>query len=228
MPITDDEKRRKYFRDYMRRQRAGPMSGIRIKPASPQPAPDLVPSLRAEINALKERVRVLEAEVARLRAAKAEQPKPEPKATPKPTQPKPPPAQPAPTKEQCDPDAVRRKIVEDCVRALVYRVPRHFLQDERMRKTDTREAICAAFMGRYDMLKEIVAPDRGISRAIFRRVWADLHPDSATGNPTAFQVLKSLERKIVVKQVTTYADLERKRAERSARAKAAWAKRKGK
>jgi hypothetical protein len=59
MPIKDDAKRRAYFAKYMRERRAGQ-----------KPEPKNSDDRQAEVNALKERIRVLEAELARERVKK--------------------------------------------------------------------------------------------------------------------------------------------------------------
>jgi hypothetical protein len=52
--------------------------------------------------------------------------------------------------------------------------------------TTVRETILAAFMQRYDRIKDIIGIDGGITNTIYRRMLADLHTDSGNGNKAAF------------------------------------------
>jgi hypothetical protein len=250
MPIPSNQ-RRDYFRDYMRKRRAA----AAVKPDDVKP-PD--PSRRCVFcgkpqahlwgtgtgtrtlicaDCATEAVRALQAATAREDSPRAERSAPKPKSKAKPA---PSPSRPAePTKKQWDERdelASRREHAENCLRALVYRVPRH--RHDGLRKDDVRETIVAAFMRRYGLIKDIFDIDQGITRRPVRVVLGDLHDDRAPAelkdlHKAAYIALKEMDRPrakggIIAAKATTYADMERQRAERSARGKAAAAKRKAK
>jgi hypothetical protein len=243
MPIKDDAERRAYFRDYMRRRRAGePMSAAETKIGQQNLRSVLLMNSAASIKAAAYEGpvddKIIEAcqRAANAWSELAERVKAE--AKPKPEQP-----------------AFNEAEALERIRALHDEEVRERARwggRPRVRVVGDIERLLAG-KGLADPVMETIVNamlphvaeqahiERGIPRRTYRKVWGDLHTHGKAADTDAFIAFRELDvRKdgkrnwkcivIADDKVVTMADLdsqqERQRAERSARAKAAAAKRK--
>jgi hypothetical protein len=215
------------------RQAQPPKAAPKAKATTPSPPTD-------EVAALKKRIADLEAEVARLGSPLAEPQKQQQVHAAQ--------TESAPKQQTIDREAMAARMranaeAHDRERAQWGGRPKSLVIDDIGRligsrgvrlDDDVRETIINAMLPH---VRDQAYIDKGISRRTYRKVLADLHTDRNSAGATAFVAFKTLDvrkdgkrawRTIVIAddKVRTMADLQRKREEKSERARAAAAKRK--